>query len=553
MRTKLLIAICLLAISRAAMPQKPAPVLFFTDLISGPNIGGQDVGGYAGAYVTLYGNFFGESRGESSVTLGRSNCLRVVSWGTPWMWYQKLVVQLGRECASGDLIVTVNGVASNSLPFSVSGGHIYFVSTAGSDSRNGSFSSPWKTLQHARSKMKDGDITYAEDGITANADDGEGWGAAYTLRAAWCGKGSEDVAPRALIAYPGARVTLGNVTKTMSIRVAGDGCPGHLVFAGLALRGLDVAVDITGPNPPILRGLRFVGNDVSCPNGNNQTGCLVGGFTDGVTILGNHIHDVGTNLDPRKVTNLYHAVYFGSTNHLELGWNTIANVYGCRGIQIYASGSILQYGIRIHHDLIHDTQCDGIALYTVDPKLGPVEVYNNVIYNAGKGPQSGDGGDWACLLVTGDNHPTGGSVKVYSNTMYNCGSFAHPPYPSVGGIIAGGPAGFVEISNNIIYQLNPVASYVRDLSRNANAAFGSNNLFYGIGPPGKNGVDPTKLKNSLSADPKFVSSSAYDFHLLDGSPASRAGAISTPQATHDHDGLLRELPSAVGAYNLTFR
>src|SRR5215471_10148185 len=79
----------------ASMAVAQAPRLFFTDIDSGPNSGGESVSGFSGAYVTLYGNYFGSSQGSSTVTLKGTNCLRVVSWGTSWLWYQKIVVQLG--------------------------------------------------------------------------------------------------------------------------------------------------------------------------------------------------------------------------------------------------------------------------------------------------------------------------------------------------------------------------------------------------------------------------------------------------------------------------
>ena len=41
--------------------------IFFTDLTSGPRSGGQDD---KGAFVTIYGNGFGETRGASTVTVG---------------------------------------------------------------------------------------------------------------------------------------------------------------------------------------------------------------------------------------------------------------------------------------------------------------------------------------------------------------------------------------------------------------------------------------------------------------------------------------------------
>src|SRR6267378_4552079 len=78
------VALSLLGAS-ITVAQTPPPIIFFTDLTSGPNSGGESVSGFSGAYVTIYGNFFGPSQGSSTVTLNGANCLRVVSWGSTWL------------------------------------------------------------------------------------------------------------------------------------------------------------------------------------------------------------------------------------------------------------------------------------------------------------------------------------------------------------------------------------------------------------------------------------------------------------------------------------
>ena len=123
-----------------------APVLFFSDLSNAPNSGGENVSGFSGAYVTIYGNFLGAAQGTSAITWNGLDCLRVIpatgsytGWGMTWLWYQMIKVQIGSACVtgSGNLVVTVNGQASNGIPFTVNGGNIYFVATTGSDSNSG--------------------------------------------------------------------------------------------------------------------------------------------------------------------------------------------------------------------------------------------------------------------------------------------------------------------------------------------------------------------------------------------------------------------------------
>ena len=168
----MILAVALVIAGRASAQTQP-PQIFFTDLDSGPNSGGEIVSGFAGAYVTLYGNFFGSSQGSSTVTWNGQNCVRVVGptgsyggWGAGYLWYQKLVVQLGSGCAAGtgNFVVTVNGVSSNGIPFTVRPGTIFFVSTSGSDGNAGTFSSPFATIPKCKTAMQAGDTCYLENG-----------------------------------------------------------------------------------------------------------------------------------------------------------------------------------------------------------------------------------------------------------------------------------------------------------------------------------------------------------------------------------------------------
>src|SRR2546423_11214392 len=112
-----------------------APAIFYSDLDSGPNTGGQS---NKGAFVTLYGKGFGATRGTSAVSIGTGAADNYPLWSD-----KKIVLQLGSAASSGNIVVNVSGAGtSNSVPFTVRSGSIYFVSTSGSDVNAGSFSSP---------------------------------------------------------------------------------------------------------------------------------------------------------------------------------------------------------------------------------------------------------------------------------------------------------------------------------------------------------------------------------------------------------------------------
>ncbi len=140
----------------AAPSDGAGPRLFFSDLESGPNVGGQDS---LGAFVTIYGEGFGASRGASTVTIGGREVAKYALWGqdnAPARKLDRIVVQLGPRVASGHIVVTVGGKASNPLPFIVRPGNLYFVSASGKDSSSGSFGQPWRTIVKAKNTIASG-------------------------------------------------------------------------------------------------------------------------------------------------------------------------------------------------------------------------------------------------------------------------------------------------------------------------------------------------------------------------------------------------------------
>jgi hypothetical protein len=496
-----------------------------------------------GAYVTVSGIRFGASGASSFVTVGGGRAANYPCWSDT-----KICIQLSPAAATGPIVVTTPAGASNGIPFTIRPGKIYFVATTGKDSSSGSLSSPWKTLLKARDSMKPGDITYAMNGVSQTTDDGQGWNTCLLLDS-----GGKPGMPMAMVAYPGATVTIGNNNGPASaIRSKGHPNTGDWVFAGLTLRGQNIAVNLASSNR-----WRFVNNDMSCPNGDEASACFATQLTSYIKFFGNNVHDAGK----ATASALYHGVYFSTdSNHIEVAWNTIANVHGCRGLQFHSSplqgggggdptGNNM-YDLSVHDNVIHDTQCDGIIFATVDPSQGKVEAYNNVIYNAGKGPANPENsGNWACIYAAGGTNngkaPGGGVVEVYNNTLYNCGTFANPPYGSSNaGVMNGGhnPNLTIQVKNNIIYESGSIPYLIGTKTD----IHGYNNLFYG----GGSSSGFPQVMNTVKKDPQFVGAGQGDFHLRSGSPAEHAGA--DVGAGFDHDGLLRDASTGfdIGAYQL---
>src|SRR5438309_11348703 len=91
-----------LALTRPLFAQRPSntgPRIFFSDLESGPNVGGQK---NLGVWVTIWGKGFGAERGASTVTIGGGAAAEYAIWSDT-----KITFQLGRAAKTGDIVVTV--------------------------------------------------------------------------------------------------------------------------------------------------------------------------------------------------------------------------------------------------------------------------------------------------------------------------------------------------------------------------------------------------------------------------------------------------------------
>jgi len=356
----------------------------------------------------------------------------------------------------------------------------------------------------------------------------------------------------AFVVLPRASATIGSIDGPGSGIRTGRLPSDYWVFAGFTMRGRGGAMGLWGSN-----GWRIVANDISCPNGDGAAACLGLTESSSARILGNNIHDTGK----ANASALYHGVYLGTdSNHVDFGWNNVANVHGCRGLQVHSSpqsgepnSGQNQYDISIHDNVIRDTQCDGVILDTIDPSRGPIRLFNNVIFNAGKGPNNPERtGGWSCINVPGHTErgaAGGGVVEVYNNTLYGCGTFVTPPYDSENAAITyngGNSHVYIRLRNNIIYQIS-TSRHARGVpylliwkpgavgalcSDRDDCAWiqGSNNLFFGSGTAPRN----PNIVSSLNTDPAFTDISRYDFHLQPSSPA-RGRGVDTSLVT-DADG-----------------
>jgi hypothetical protein len=547
---------------RAQSAPTVPPSIFFSDLESGPNYGGQK---NHGVWVTIWGKGFGAERGKSTVTIGGGPAADYPIWTDT-----KITFQLGSSARTGDIVVNVrakaersrrNGQAvngnSNGLPFTVRKGKIYFVAANGSDWSNGSLAKPWKTITHAKDQMSAGDVTYIKDGVAQKSED------TFTAYLSMDNNGGNNSgkpgAPKALVAYPGARVTIGKARgldygiRTPNIRARED----YWLISQLHIIGGKQAIDMSGV------GWKIVGNDIECPGGDGQVGCVETSQASNIKFYGNEVHNAGGG---QTASKFYHAVYFSTdSNHIDVGWNHIHDNMTCRAIQFHSSPVCRpgcgardqtgrdQFDLHVHDNLIHGDSCNGINFATVDPSKGPVEAYNNLVFHVGVADPKDGGGAFSCIYVAGITN-TGaagtGTVEVFNNTLYDCGANqSRNADGSHGAVSVGGGAGLtMHLRNNIVYQL-PGEMYIDGEKAQI---IGERNLWFGAG----NG--PPQSSGDVNADPQFVDLGRFDFHLRSTSPAKDAGATVLPNnpfvvgngRAADKDGVARPQGKAfdLGAY-----
>lgn len=559
MRTKfikfVIIAVILVAAGCSAMlAQSAAPHLFYSDLESGPNTGGQNNNG---AFVTLWGKGFGATQGTSTVTVGGGAVASYPVWSDG-----KIIVQLGPAAASGNIIVQSAAGASNAVPFTVRAGNIFFVSTSGNDANAGTFAAPWKTMIKAKNTINAGDVAYVENGVSQTTED------TFTAYISMDRQGADNsgtaAAPKALIAYPNATVTVGVAgglhygIRTPNIGTHED----YWVISQLHIIGGTQAMDIGGT------GWKVVGNEMQCPNADDQVGCFEMSEGNQVKFWGNEVHNAGINPTSSK---FYHAVYFSTdSNHIDVGWNNIHDNFTCRALQFHSSPlcspscgagdttGFDQYDLHVHDNLIHGDNCNGINFATVDPSKGTVEAYNNVIYHVGLMDPLQLGASFSCIYVAGitNNGVAGtGTVQVFNNSLSDCAANNSANASGSRGAfgVGGGPATLLmNLRNNVAYQ-NAGEIYV---DGSLSQIKGDHNLWFGIG------AAPTQTTNNLNVDPLFVNRSNGDLHLSSSSPAKDAGLTLVPanpfvpnpgtNQVRDKDGTLRPQGNAfdLGAYEL---
>ena len=541
MKNHFSVKILLIALMVLAFPllSYAKPVLFYSDIVSGPNTGGKD---NAGVFVRIFGKGFGASKGTSTVSVGGGQVASYPTWNDT-----EISFQLGSNAKTGSIVVNSSMGSSNSLPFTVRSGGIFFVDiNSPSSPGSGTFDDPWRSPRTFLESAQSGDTLYMRSGTYSGEYGYPGWGAVFALRA---GTGSgrtrsgTQAMPIAYLAYPGETVMLSAPGPTDIVRafrlVANSTTEEMLHWITIANFSMEAygACIANGGNPGIYgKGWRIVNNDCLglTRTTQAQTGSIVPGG-DYSKVLGNKIHGgrTGDKLD--------HAIYSQACGEeVELAWNHIYDNNFAAGplVSINYENTRCDWegyagNIYVHDNIIDATNYPGRAIYAYeqswvpgDPVLPVTYVYNNLCISCG-----GPDGNGAFVARNG-------GYEMYNNTLYNTRTYC---------LEMSGPTvrvAYLNFKNNICHMSPSAMSYTRYES-DAPVHDVEKNIWYGLGNySGSMDVAP------INADPKFSNAPGGNFRLGLGSPAIQTGSSSIgTYVIRDLDGQLRSRsPADIGAY-----
>jgi len=550
----------LLFFVKISTAQAADPVLFFSDLDWGPKTGWEG-SATKGAAVSIWGKNFGTTRGSNYVTVNGAQITEYAEWGAtgPARGSERITFWLNSSCAdgSGTISITVNGVTSNTLPFTITNGTIYFISiSAGNNSNNGLYSSsqggsngPFRDLwkfnpcgptdsQHTTGSCnpsQDGQyIAYVRGGTYTTEDSVDD--TFIALRGPYGGPTKR----KALIGYPGEA----SIINTAN---ASRGIVWNASYSPYGFNSYFTFAKLTGINGSIPMGSfgsynRFVGNTFQDYLTYEQAGIIQVTDSKYTSIYGNLFDHNGND-------SMKHNIYIKTENtgmpsgtdlstlYTYVGWNEFSNAVSsdAHGGVVFLSkeGSSVAAPyptdyIYIHDNYFHDGNMDFI--YSGDNvDLGNnIYIYNNIF----KGSTSSNGG---ITIYAGTKN-----IYYYNNTFYQIGATNQSMAWQTGNSHS-------YWKNNIWYMGGGQATFNLETYQGATANF-ENDLFYNGSVPSGGSIT---ISGSRTGNPLLTNPAGGDCTLQSGSPAIDAGTSAVSSiVTRDYVNISRPQGVAydIGAY-----
>lgn len=563
---KVLITLCALLLF-TVNAWAAAPRLNFTDIDSGPKSGNTDGVG-SGVIITVWGQNLGATQGTSKVYIGNVEATQVYYWknadgalpgGPSELFSYHKMQEIAFSVPAGSVdgtntikIVTPDG-DSNTLPFTVRAGGIYFVKSTGNDTTgNGSWSNPWLTMNNVvaggNGKLVAGDTVYFV-GVNSTTGLKIAGGAGLIGTAA---------NPFSFIAYPNTRV---NISGSSGNYVVDTWYESQNHTTGVNLSKLSITASGNGAVAPkaavamrTIPDCRYIGIEITGPTvyggyGGAITNSSYG--TQGGKFLGLYIHHFGyangwpfdsnsatwtsppydgiAGVDCTNCTTVdrfQHLFYISNrsgtrVNAYEIGWGHFTDNPILEGLHVYDVGVGNGWigTIKLHNNVVKNQRGGCIDLSYDDNS--PIDIYNNLLLSDVGNPYTGP--------AIRDAGTGGSTIRIYNNTIVGYSEPSDSPTGSVH-----------DYRNNIMVDNRGVAFISRE------PPIHSHNLFYSLVSTPQPTWASAETGNVIG-NPLFANTATYDFSLQVGSPAISAGYNTTALAPYDFLGNVRSITPDLGA------
>ncbi len=542
--------------------------LAFSDLITGPDTGLGDGNG-SGVIVTVWGYNLGSSQGSSTIQYRDSaNTARnghVYYWkdadgtlpGGPANLYeshgmQEIAFSIPDSAVGAGTIEVTTSEGVTSLPFTVRAGNIYHVASNGNDSNDGSFASPWLTIEKGDSVTTAGDSLYVHDIDT---------GAYGVKRAIYnnAGFSATEANQMAYVGYPNTRPTVSGHQAVYSYLTTG------LVFSKFAVFSSTCADETMtncvagGGSDGIVTSEhgRVIGNSVTdiaggCASG--QSGAISGGYgrISNAKVFGNYVYDygcIGSN-------DLHHTTYFtirdndGDSSHIapEVAYNYLDNNRPKDGIHFYDEnvGSGTECGqftstISIHDNVIKDQGSAGIFVDSSCHWTNDVDIANNVLINTGLGSDNGTKMFGSAIVI---RRGVDGTITLRNNTIYEWDreNYTDTRQACIN-VAEDNEALTLIINDNVCYGLEDKPFVYIDKAWMEDNVSGSGNAFYTTAGTQVRAVPPAWDASKITTDP-LLTLTGSKISVGDGSPLINQSSTTLTSGLY---GAIRGNTSNVGA------
>ena len=567
-------------ITDGCLPASGAPKVLYTDITSGPNVGGEN---NKGIYLSIFGKNFGSSGLGSTVKVFLNDVevdnYRYLGASKGRSDIQQITVQIGAvgiatngttTSAPLPIKVVVDSVASNTdQTFVVNPGRIYFVDNVnGIDSADlksltdstarGTFAAPFKSVQKstgatlafvfapasttgAWGRVQAGDFIVMRGTGTPWAREGFGDYFLQTLNKSGCavsticvrgnGPGGTATGPITLMAYPTEDVFIngfyepardsGTISSADSRRIL-DGAGHWINIVNLRVEGgnHDGAVNLQAGGS----NWRVINNELTAATAVTNPTARAGGISGD-----SHLFDKapGSTLGTFLLGNNIHDVFCGPDD-------TNGN-FENHGIYLQNFGTY-----EIAYNTISKIRGgNGIQSYGGGNLIDGLNFHHNIIQNVGKhGINIADGSRagfkiWNNVVLDTDlsalrfNAPLLVGAQIFNNTFYNVDLRELQLYGAVRNEDNFAAGNALDMRNNIFVPVTKLSA--PDKGEYTTLAFPlrgtvSHNLWFdGVGD------NPALLDplNSLAVDPQFVSALTKNVRLKSTSPARDKGSSAS--------------------------